>query len=60
MNSFNFNLLFPGSAAPSLTLKIEICLNAGFCMIILETVLPNSSVQPGFIYTAKYSIVNVA
>jgi hypothetical protein len=47
----------PSSAAPSLTLKIEICMSAGFCMVILETELPNSSVQPGFIYTAKYSIV---
>ncbi len=47
----------PGSAAPSLSLKIEICMDIGFCMIILETILPNSGVQPGFIYTAKYSIV---
>ncbi|OXA44489.1 uncharacterized protein LOC110857700 [Folsomia candida] len=47
----------PSMAAPSLILKIEICMSAGFCMIILETELANSSVQPGFIYTAKYSIV---
>jgi hypothetical protein len=32
-------------------------MNAGFCMVILETELANSSVQPGFIYTAKYNIV---
>lgn len=44
-------------AAPSLMLKIEICMSAGFCMVIIDTELPNSSVQPGFVYTAKYSIV---
>lgn len=46
-----------GAATPSLTLKVEVCFNGGFCMQILEAELPNSSVQPGFVYTAKYSVV---
>jgi len=47
----------PSGASASLTLKVEICLNGSFCMVIIDTVLPNSSVQPGFVYTAKYTIV---
>jgi len=47
----------PSGASPSLTLKVEICMGAGFCMPIIDTELPNSSVQPGFVYTSKYSIV---
>ncbi|OXA44211.1 uncharacterized protein LOC110857685 [Folsomia candida] len=47
----------PSAATPSLTLKVEVCFNGGFCMQILEAELPNSSVQPGFVYTAKYSVV---
>jgi len=47
----------PAAAAPGLTLKVELCMSSGFCMQIFEVDLPNSSIQPGFIYTAKYSIV---
>ncbi|XP_021961825.1 uncharacterized protein LOC110857546 [Folsomia candida] len=47
----------PSAATPSLTLKVEVCMNGGFCMQILQADLPNSSVQPGFVYTAKYSVV---
>jgi len=46
----------PSSSAPSLSLRIDLC-HLGFCYTILEAVLPNSSVQPGFVYTAKYTIV---
>ncbi|OXA44683.1 uncharacterized protein LOC110857773 isoform X4 [Folsomia candida] len=51
------NDFMPSSAAASLSLRVEICMNAGFCTVIINTELPNSSVQPGFVYTAKYSIV---
>ncbi|OXA44458.1 uncharacterized protein LOC110857596 [Folsomia candida] len=51
------NDFMPSSPSASLSLRIEICMNAGFCIVIIDTVLPNSSVQPGFVYTAKYSIV---
>ncbi|XP_021962078.1 uncharacterized protein LOC110857773 isoform X3 [Folsomia candida] len=51
------NDFMPSSASPSLTLRVEICMNAGFCTVIINTELPNSSVQPGFVYTAKYSVV---
>ncbi|OXA57958.1 uncharacterized protein LOC110846792 [Folsomia candida] len=47
----------PSAATPSLTLKVEICMSAGFCMQIFEVELPGSSVQPGFVYTSKYSVV---
>jgi len=46
----------PSSSARSLTLRVDVCIS-GFCYVILEAELVNSSVQPGFIYTAKYSIV---
>ncbi|OXA44606.1 uncharacterized protein LOC110857907 [Folsomia candida] len=51
------NDFMPSSSSPSLDLRVEICMNAGFCTVIINTVLPNSSVQPGFIYTAKYTVV---
>ncbi|OXA39334.1 uncharacterized protein LOC110861279 [Folsomia candida] len=49
----------PSGATPSLTLMVEICLQSGggVCMQIIDAPLPNSSVQPGFLYTAKYSVV---
>jgi len=46
----------PSSSAPSLSLRIDVC-HLGFCYNILEAILPNSSVQPGFVYTTKYTIV---
>ncbi|XP_035713894.1 uncharacterized protein LOC118438175 [Folsomia candida] len=50
-------LTVTGSATQSLTLKVEICMSPGFCMQIFEVELPGSVVQPGFVYTAKYSVV---
>ncbi|OXA64294.1 uncharacterized protein LOC110863291 [Folsomia candida] len=47
----------PSSAAPSLTLRVEICMTSGLCMQIINAELPGSSVQPGMIYTARYSLV---
>ncbi|XP_021968425.1 uncharacterized protein LOC110863425 [Folsomia candida] len=51
------NDFIPSSPSESLSLMVEVCTNAGFCIVILQVELPNSSVQPGFLYTAKYSIV---
>jgi hypothetical protein len=51
MNSF-----FVGSSSPSLSLRIDVGIR-GFWYTILEAVIPNSSIQPGFTYTAKYGIV---
>ncbi|OXA47855.1 uncharacterized protein LOC110855244 [Folsomia candida] len=50
------NDFIPSSASPSLSLWVEVCLR-GFCTIIIQTELPGSSVQPGLMYTVKYSIV---
>ncbi|XP_021943002.1 uncharacterized protein LOC110841627 [Folsomia candida] len=50
------NDFMPSSAAPSLSLWVEICYR-GVCSIVLRAELANSSVQPGFVYTAKYDIV---
>jgi len=47
----------PSSYAESLSLMVEICTDTGLCVIVLQTELANSSISPGFIYTAKYSIV---
>ncbi|OXA64270.1 uncharacterized protein LOC110841626 [Folsomia candida] len=50
------NDFMPSSASPSLSLWVEIC-HRSVCSIIVRTELANSSVQPGFVYTAKYDIV---
>ncbi|OXA58945.1 uncharacterized protein LOC110844726 [Folsomia candida] len=46
----------PSSPATSLSLRVEVCARP-LCFTILTAEIPNSSVQPGFVYTAKYSIV---
>ncbi|XP_021958814.1 uncharacterized protein LOC110854658 [Folsomia candida] len=45
----------PSEAADSLSLRLEIC-HRGACFIYLSAEIPNSSVVPGLVYTAKYSI----
>ncbi|OXA44331.1 uncharacterized protein LOC110857767 [Folsomia candida] len=51
------DFLSGGSETHSLTLQIEICMiESVSCTVILNVELPNSPVQPGFMYTVKYSI----
>jgi len=47
----------PSGFAPSITLRVELCFDGGFCLQIINAELANSSVQPGFVYTAKFSLV---
>jgi len=47
---------YPSGAAPSLSLKVT-AQYLGTTILIIETVIPNSGVQPGFIYTVKFTIV---
>jgi len=47
---------YPSSAISSLNLWVDMCLR-GFCTTLFEAEIPNSSVQPGFLYTAKISVV---
>jgi len=47
---------YPSSAISSLSLWVDMCLR-GFCTTLFEAEIPNSSVQPGFLYTAKISVV---
>ncbi|OXA48885.1 uncharacterized protein LOC110855043 [Folsomia candida] len=51
------NDFMPSQAIPQLNLRVEICLSGDICMTIINYEMPNSSVQPGFLYTAKYSFV---
>jgi hypothetical protein len=50
---------FEGAPAKYLRHRIEVCLNyngGSFCITILETELPNSSVQPGLDYKVNFCI----
>ncbi len=53
LSCFLFQIAGP---SPSLLLQVDICIQLGFCWTVLDVEIPNSSVQPGFVYTAKYSI----
>ncbi|OXA60315.1 uncharacterized protein LOC110844351 [Folsomia candida] len=47
--------LIPSSAAPALRLKVT-ATYLGFPISIIDTVLDNSSVQPGNLYTIRFTI----
>jgi hypothetical protein len=36
---------------------LDVCIVEGPCFLIVEAEIPNSSVQPGFVYTAKIDLV---
>lgn len=47
---------YPSAAAAQLSLAIDLVFN-GTPLRLFEVAVPGSSVQPGFLYTLKYSIV---
>jgi len=47
---------FPSSAASSLSIACDLVF-AGTPLRLFESVLPNSSVQPGLMYTIRFSVV---
>ncbi|OXA59771.1 hypothetical protein Fcan01_04962 [Folsomia candida] len=48
--------LYPSSAAASLSLRVT-AVYLTTTITIIDTVLENSSIQPGFLYTVKFTIV---
>lgn len=61
LNTLNAGQITPaflivGAPAQSLSLAVEFC-TSEICSVIIRVELPNSSVYPDFVYTAKYTIV---